>query len=179
MKKIYGLILLAGIISITGCKKFEEKTQFTYSIEEDVTIPSNIGINLPFNIPTTDVETNIDHELEIRNKKKKRIEQIKLTQLELTIKSPSGANFNFLKDISIYLEAEGLPKTLVAEQKNLQNTNATYLSIPTEKDKDLSQYIKKDKVNIHVEVVTDQTIFQDITITVKPTFWVDVKVLGI
>ena len=178
MKKIIGIAVFSLLI-LTGCKKFDEKTQFTYSIEEDVTIPSNVGVNIPFNVPTTDVKTNIDHELEIRNKKKKRIEHIYLTKLELFIKSPSSANFNFLKDVSIQLEAEGLPKTLVAQQKNLQNTNTSYLSIPTIENNDIAEYIKKDKVNIHVDVVTDETIFQNITITVKPTFWVDVKVLGI
>ena len=82
MKKIIGIAVFSLLI-LTGCKKFDEKTQFTYSIEEDVTIPSNVGVNIPFNVPTTDVKTNIDHELEIRNKKKKRIEHIYLTKLEL------------------------------------------------------------------------------------------------
>ncbi len=172
-------VILVTLLLTTGCKKFDEKTQFTYSLEEDIVIPSVIGVNLPFNIPTTDIATNIDHELEIRNRKKKRIEKIYLTRLEMNIKSPAMATFNFLKDVTIYLEADGLPRVEVAAQQNLTNTNARYLIIPTRNTTDLTDYIKKDKINIHVEVVTDETIFQDITVTVKPTFWVDVKVLGI
>ncbi len=178
MKRSFSIILL-GLLLITSCKKLDEKTQFTYSIEQNVEIPSNIGINVPFNLPTPDVSTNIDHELEIRNKKKKRIEHIRVTSLALSIQSPSYANFDFLKDISIYISAEGLPEILIAQEKNLPDIHATTLNIAVFSDKDIEAYIKKDKINIHLNIVTDQTIFQNITVTVKPTFWVDVKVLGI
>ena len=172
-------ILFLFALSISSCKKFDKKTQFDITIENEVEIPSIIGVNLPFNLPTTSINTEINQQLELKNKKKKKIEKIYLTDLELIVLSPSGKNLNFLKGIKVYLSADGLDEILVAEAEDLPNTNSQDLKIPTHSDLDLTNYVKKDTVNLRVEVTTDETIFQKVKLNVKSTFWVDAKVLGI
>lgn len=173
------ILLFSLIILSFSCKKFDKKTQFEFEIEQEVTIPSTVGIQVPFNIPTYDVNTTIDHQLEIHNKRKKKIEHIYLTNLETDILSPSTQTFNFLKDITIQLSASGLPKIKIAEATNLQNQNLKALTIPTIQDLDLADYIKQNKIDITVDVTTDETIFTDVKINVIPRFFVDVKVLGV
>lgn len=173
------ILLFSIILFSQSCKKFDKKTQFEFEIEQEVTIPSTIGIQAPFNIPTYDVNTTIDHQLEIHNKKKKKIEHIYLTNLETDILSPSTQTFNFLKNITIQLSANGLPKVKIAEATNLQNKNLRTLNIPTIQDLDLAEYIKQDQIDITVDVTTDETIFTDVKINVIPRFFVDVKVFGV
>ncbi len=173
------LLLLLFVVGISSCKKFDKKTQFDITIENEIEIPSIVGVNLPFNLPTTSINTEINKQLEIRNKKKKKIEKIYLTDLELIVLSPAGKNLNFLKGVKVYISAEGLDEILVAEAENLPNTNSQHLKIPTHSEIDLTEYVKKDTVNLRVEVTTDETIFQKVKLNVKSTFWIDAKVLGI
>lgn len=177
--KLKHLLLFSLTILTFSCKKFDEKTQFEFEIEQEVTIPSIIGIQAPFNIPTYDVNTTIDHQLEIHDKRKKKIEHIYLTNLASNILSPSSQTFNFLKDITIQISANGLPQITVAEAKNLQNKNLKTLNIPVIQDLDLVDYIKQDQIDITANVTTDETIFTDVKINIIPRFFVDVKVFGI
>ncbi len=174
---IFFLFLFA--LSISSCKKLDKKTQFDITIENEVEISSIVGVNLPFNLPTTSINTEINQQLELKNKKKKKIEKIYLTDLELIVLSPSGKNLNFLKGIKVYLSADGLDEILIAEAEDLANTNSQDLKIPTHNELDLTNYVKKDTVNLRVEVTTDETIFQKVKLNVKNTFWVDAKVLGV
>lgn len=174
------ILVFLLIISIAfGCKKFDEKTQFEFDIVQEVTIPSVIGIQSPFNIPTYDVNTNIDHQLEINDKRKDKIEHIYLTELTSEIISPSSQTFNFLKSITIKISAEGLDQIKIAEATDLKNENLQTLEIPVIENHDIAEYIKKPQIDINADITTDETIFQDVKINIIPHFFVDVKVLGI
>lgn len=173
------LVLLLIISTAFGCKKFDKKTQFEFDIVQEITIPSAIGVQSPFNIPTNDVNTNIDHQLEINDKRKDKIEHIYLTQLTSEIISPSSQTFNFLKSITIKIKAEGLDQIKIAEATNLSNENLQTIEIPVIEDLDLSEYIKKAQIDINADVTTDESIFQDVKINIIPHFFVDVKVFGV
>jgi len=178
--KNYSLILLLPLFFIVNsCKKFDEKTQFDITIDKEVEVPSLVGINLPFNLPTTTINTEVNEQLEIKNKKKKKIEYIELRELQLSILSPANKNFNFLKAVEVYISAENLPEILVAKEANLKNTGLNKINISPIENLDLTNYIKKDVIDLRVAITTDETIFQKVKINVANTFWVDVKVLGI
>ncbi len=173
-------ILFLVILLISGCKKFDKKTQFDLAINESFTIPSTIGISIPFiSIPTPPTQTNIDQELEIQEKKKKKIESIILTDLKLTITNPFYETFSFLNDIEISISADGLPKILVAEKNNIPASTGAELIINPVANVELEQYIKQDFVDIHVQITTDETILQDIDVDLSAVFFVDVKVFGV
>lgn len=167
------------IFTFNSCKKIDKKTQFDIVVEKEVEVPSLVGINLPFNLPTTAIQSDINKQLEIKNKKKKKIEKIYLRELEASILSPSSQDFNFLKSIKLYISAESLDEILVAEALDLTNQNLTQLQITPLENKDLTSYVKKDNINLRVEIVTDETIFQKINLNIKSTFWVDAKIMGI
>lgn len=180
MKKLNILILSSFVLLVmNSCSKIDKKTQFDLSIEEEVEIPSLVGIDLPFNLPTTAIHSTINEQLEIQNKKKEKIEEIYLSELEASILSPSNQDFNFLKSIKIYIYAEELDEILVAEASELTNENLIELKIEPIKNVDLTSYVKKDNINLRLEIVTDETIFQKITVKINSTFWVDAKFMGI
>ena len=173
-------IILIVILHFTSCQKFDKKTQFDLVIEDSFIIPSIIGISIPFiNFLTPPVNTNIDEQLKIEEKKKKKIESIVLEELELSITSPALSTFSFVNDANVYISADGLPEIYIANIHNIPFTVGNRILLTTDNSLELEEYIKKDVIDLRVEITTDETILQDINVAVKATFFVDVKVLGI
>lgn len=177
MKKKY--ILFAVLFtSFISCKQIDKLTQFEIKYSTNFKIPSTIGINLPFNVPTPDIETNISEKLENNQSNKELIEQIYLKQMLLTIESPNNQTFRFLKDIDVFLLAEDLPKIKIAFKHNINNDIGQELDLDVI-EQDLQEYIKKDFYTIDVTTTTDETIFSEVNIKADLKFWVDAKILGI
>jgi hypothetical protein len=160
-----------------SCKKIDKLTQFNIRHSQQVTIPSSTGVNLPFNILTPDITTNSESTFASNNTRKDLVEEIKLTNMTLTINSPQGGNFNFLKSISIYIKAEGLNETKVAWKDSVPNNQSKTLTLDVS-NANLKEYIKKDKYTLRLNTVMDELISSDYTVTVSSTFYVDAKILG-
>jgi hypothetical protein len=175
MKKqiiVFSVILLM----ISGCKDLDKLTQFNMEFNESVVIPSSSGINLPFNILTPDVETNSASTFSTKKTRKDLVDEIKLTKLELTIKSPASEDFSFLKSISVYISAAGLPEVKIAS-KDIVPENATVLSLDVA-GTDLKEYIKADKFSLRLNTVTDELLASDYTINAHSTFFVNAKIFN-
>lgn len=180
MKRIITVVIsIIFLFNLNACKKIDRLTQFNITIEEEIEVPSIIGINLPINIPTFAIHSDVNEQLEINDQKKERIERIFLEELHVSMISPADQDFNFLKAINIYISAENLSEILVAKEEDLKNENAQELLIHPIEDLDLTAYIKKDKIDLRVEIVTDETLFKKLNLSIKSIFWVDAKVLGI
>jgi hypothetical protein len=171
---IFGLII--GIL-FPACKQVDKLTMFDIDFTSSVTIPSSSGINLPLDILTPDIETNSESTFAVNNTQKELIEEITLKTMDLEIQSPGGADFKFLKSIEIYLNATDLPEIRIAWDENVSDGIGPNLELETTA-KDLKEYIKKDKFNLRVYTVTDETINQDHEILVNSVFHVDAKILG-
>jgi hypothetical protein len=104
------------------------------------------------------------------------IESVKLEEMKLTITSPAGKSFSFLKDIQLYLSAPNLPEILVAEKLNVSSTTGELLL--DVKDVELKEYLKKDKLSLRSQVLTDEMLTQSIQIKADSRFFVDAKILG-
>jgi hypothetical protein len=143
-----------------------------------VVIPSSTGINLPINLFTPDIESNAESTFSVNNTRKDLIQEIRLTKLDLKISSPPSASFDFLKSITIFISAEGLPEIEIAAKDNIPDNVGAFLSLDT-KDVDLKEYIKKDQFKLRLNTTTDQVITSDYHIDVQLSFFVDAKILGI
>jgi hypothetical protein len=176
MKKHFALFLLISI-SLFGCKKLDKFTKFNLEYNESVSIPATLGVNLPFNIYTPDVSSNSEASFSANNTRKDLIEEIKLTQLDLTITSPTNGNFNFLKTIEVYISADGLSELKIASKENIPNTMLTNLALDIS-NVDLKEYLKKDKFKLRLYTTKDQAVTNDYQINVHSKFFVDAKILG-
>ncbi len=165
------------LVVVTNCKKVDKFTQFNLDYTETFVIPSSTGTNLPLNFFSPDIETNSTTEFEVNDTRKDLIEEIKLTRLDLTLKNPSSGNFDFLKSAEIYIAADGLSEAKVAYIDNIPNNSAKSISLTTT-NADLQQYIKKDKFELKLKVVTDQILTSDHEIETYSVFYVDAKILG-
>lgn len=170
------ILVLGIILSIFGCKRIDKLTQFDMEFNETVVIPSSTGINLPFNILTPDVETNSESTFEVNDTRKDLIEEIILTSLDLTITSPSNADFSFLKSINVYISAEGLNEVKIAWKDNIpSDVKALNLDVT---GVDLKEYIKADKFSLRLNTETDELLASDHHIDVHSVFFVDAKIFG-
>ncbi|UKN01880.1 hypothetical protein K6119_19335 [Paracrocinitomix mangrovi] len=171
----FTLIILLALMG-TACKKIDQFTQFNMEFDNSATIPSTIGINIPIDIITPTTTTNSESTFEVNDTRKDKIEQIILTDLDLTVTSPSNTDFSFLKSIALFINADGLNETQIASKSNIADTTTVLVMETT--GADLQEYIKKDQFNLRVNAETDELITQDHVINVHQIFWVDALVLG-
>lgn len=172
------IVLIIFLLALSACEKIDNYTQFDLPYNTAVTIPATFGINLPFNIFTPDIETNSESVFEINDTRTDLIEEVKLTQISLNVINPVDGNFSFLKSITVYMSADGLSEIEIASKGSIPD-NIGNLLVLDPIDIDFKEYIKKDKINLRVNTVTDQMLFNDYTIGVDCIFHVDAKILGI
>ena len=162
---------------LTGCKKIDKLTQFEMDYTATIVIPSSTVINLPFNLLTPDIESDSESEFAVNNTHKDKVEEIILKSLNLSISSPSHADFSFLESINIYIVAEGLSEEIISWKTDIPEDIGSMLSLETA-DTDLKEYIKKDEFSLRLNTVTDELITSDYQIKLEAIFFVDAKILG-
>lgn len=162
------------LFNIQSCKKIEELTQFTLTYNQEFTVESNTVVNLPFNIVSPSVETNSESTFESEDTRKDLVEQIKLTSLELFLKSPSDGSFNFLDEVELFINADGLDEKRIAFKFNIPDNIGKNLVMDVSEE-DLQAYVKKEAFKIRLRVETDELISRDHILDCKSTFFVDAK----
>lgn len=178
MMKFLNPILFCALISIgSSCKKVDKLTQFYIQYESEVTIPNTSGVNVAFSLITPDVETNSESEFAVHDTRKDKIQQIKLSSMIITIKSPPGQEFDFLKEAEVFISASGLPETMLASKYNIENTIGAVLTMDVS-GADFKEYIKKESFTLRLRTITDEALFQDVELNLISTFWVDAKLIG-
>jgi len=160
----------------TACKKVDKLTQFEMTFENEAVISNNIGINLPFNLNTADTETNSEATFEVNDTRKDKIEQIILTDLRIQLTTPDGEDFSFLKNINLYLNADGLDEALIAWKDPVPSSDTVLILDVT--GADMQEYIKKDQFSLRINATTDEVLGSDHHLLISSTYFVDAKVLG-
>ena len=174
-KSITIICLFALVIS---CDKLDELTKFDMEYSQRATIPSAAGIDLPFDVFTPEMETNSESTFEVNDTRKDLIEEIKLTELEMVIISPDGADFSFLNSIEVYISADGLEEIKIAYLEEVPEDAGSVITLYTS-DTDLKEYIKSDEFSLRLNTVTDELMSSDHELEVNSTFFVDAKILGL
>ncbi|MFT5243076.1 MAG: hypothetical protein ACJA1H_000150 [Glaciecola sp.] len=177
MKKILlSLFITFGLF--TSCSVIDELTKFDLDYQTNYSVSSTTIINTPFNLDTPDVTTESESSFENNNTHKDLIESIKLKTIKLTIEAPENGDFNFLKEIHIYINTENVEEIEIANSFDLENTDSGVLELDV-LGQELKDYIKEDRFNLRVKTVTDETISETHDIVIDTKFRVDAKILGI
>ena len=171
------LALGAIMLLISGCKDLDKLTQFNMEFNQSIVIPSSTGINLPFNILTPDVATNSASTFSTNKTRKDLVDEIKLTKLELSISSPTNADFSFLKSISVYISAPGVSEVKIAYKDEVPANAGAILTLDVS-GVDLKEYIKADKFSLRLNTVTDELLASDHTLNARSTFFVKAKIFN-
>ena len=174
------ILLLFFSISflINSCQQIDKFTQFDMEYYAEVTVPATVGINLPVDLLTPSITSNAEQQFALNDTRKDLIEEIYLKQLDLNITTPSNADFSFLEEITVYINADGLPETEIAVKLPVPNDTGYSLSLDCSQS-DIQEYIKKDNFSLKLTTVTDELLTQDYQIQVYAVFFVDAKILGL
>jgi len=178
MKKIV-LTLLSVSLLLASCKKIDKFTQFNKEYNSEITISSLVGTNLPFNLPTPAINTNLEKDMEVNDSKKELIEEALLKILTVSIKSPANQNFDFVNDIDIYINSDNFPKKKIAYLHSIPENNAKKLTFTIIEGMDIQEYIKEDSFKLELKIKTDKTIFQDVVLDIYTKIYIDAKILGL
>ena len=177
MKKSLLLLFIAFTL-LSSCSVIDELTKFDLDYQTNYSVASTTIINTPINLTTPDVTTQSESTFENNNTHKDLIESIKLKNIKLTIDTPEDGNFNFLKELHVYINAEGVEELEIANIYDLENTNSAILELDI-LGEELKEFIKKDRFNLRIKTVTDETISESHDIIIDTKFSVDAKILGV
>lgn len=161
---IYRITLFSALIlCIVSCAKLDEILTFRITNRSAFTIPPQTGINLPLVFNTPDVRTSSEQAFRNNNTRADLVKDVILESLSLEIIRPQNQTFQVLREIEIFISADGLPTVLVAFNRNIPQDVGNTLSLETTGAK-LDEYIKKDRYSIRTEVVTRQFFSQEVEI---------------
>ena len=177
MKKNITLLFILGLL-LPNCSAIDELTKFDIDYDIEYTIPPVSIINFPISLNTPDIETENETTFENNNTNKNLIESIRLKSLTLNITNPENANFDFLKEIRIYIKTENVEETELANLIDIENSNSRVLELET-LNKELEDYVKEDRFTLRVMAIADETTSEQISLSIKNVFAVDAKILGI
>jgi len=172
------LVLCFAFALLFSCNVVDDLTKFDLDYQTNYSIPPSTLINSPFNLFTPDVTTESESSFENNDTRKDLIESIKLKTIKLTIDSPESGNFNFLKEVHVYIDADDIEEVEIANIYDLENTNSNTLNLEVN-DQELKEYIKKDRFNLRIQTITDETISETYDIIIDTKFRVDAEILGV
>lgn len=178
MRNICLIVLILS--SLLACKKFQEikesVTTFNVPYSFDFKIPGTLPVAGPLPEITLPVPTNSSAVFSSNNTKPEYIEDVRLKSLNLQIKNPPSANFNFLDSIEVFITMDSLGSgERLAYLYNVP-ANVSQVELQTTENK-LDEYLKKEKFFIRVKARTKEIISQDIDVTANMIFSVRAKVL--
>ena len=102
------------------------------------------------------------------NTKASLVKNVSLTKLSLTIIDPQAQNFNFLKDIKIYIGTDESDKVLLASLDNIPMDVATIELVPS--NSKLDTYIKAESYTLYTEVSLRSGVADELTVRADSKF---------
>jgi len=179
MKKLLiSMVLVILFVSFPACKALDKLTQFHITYDSQITIPKTLGVDLPVDVMTPDINTDSNAEFESNNTHKDLIDVIYPTQISLSITSPESSTFNFLKNIEIDISADGLAEKKIAWLNDIPKTGLKTITLQVSSD-NLKAYIMKSSFQLHTKTTTRELISHDTDIKIHTVFYVNAKILGI
>ena len=179
MKKIILSFAMAVLfIGINSCtkKQIDQLTEFDIAYSNNIIVPATtlnntVSATAPIDIKTPDIPTNSSSNFSSNKTTSDLISEIKMKSLSISV--PSG-NLDFLKSVSIYINATGLSEALVAT-KSVIPSGQTSVAMDMG-DVNIKDYIKKDNISFRVSGTVQtgtgqlaQTIKLDEVVHVKAT----------
>ena len=101
--------------------KLDELTKFEMDYQATYSIPPVPIVNVPVSLSSSEIDTNSETTFSNNKTDKNSIESIKLKRITINITSPDDANFNFLKDIHIYIKSDNVEEVEIAKLSDIEN----------------------------------------------------------
>lgn len=155
-KNVAFFVGLTGLIFAIGCTKLKNLT----TISVDVPYSNNIQIpkiydtsnhivfpagGVSYALPTISIQPNSQQFIAQNNTTVNDITSVSLKSATLQMTAPSGANFDYLDSINVYLSAKSLPTILFASKTSIAKGQNT-LNLDVTADSSLKAYFLSDSL---------------------------------
>ena len=170
-RSLVGILLVAFTLFLVSCGDDNDPTTIEFDLDytSSITVPASSGLNLPFDLFSPEVTTNAESTFGSNNTNKNLVSEITLSSLTATITSPNDQRFDFVDDITLYINADGLSEIEVASVTDVPENVGTTLDF-TITGNNLKDYLVKDKFTIRAEVTTDKNITEQVNIELDSKF---------
>ncbi len=177
MKLLKNTLMLLVIVAVFGgCKKDPGEVTFNVKSQENFVVQGSGSILSLLEVVTPGVTTNWEGDFANNNSRKDQLRDMRLRELVMKITAPAGETFDFLENIRIFIQAEGLQKTEIAYKDNIPTTIGQRLELET-KDVDISPYARKDVFKLIVQAKQRKVNPDDVHMRADMTFKVTANVL--
>lgn len=173
MRKLLLMLLLVPFVFVTnGCKKNGKKL---------ITIPVDMSFNTPYPTPeimdidtllsfeTYRFPTGIDAYLVPKNSSKELLQDVFLDKMDMQIVLNDSTTFDVLKQIDVYLSADGMTETLGAYLHEVPQTGLLSISL-TPTGNNMKNYLKKDEFFLVIKMVLRKPLPKNTYMTIKTIF---------
>lgn len=160
-----------ALLLMLSCEEVDKILTFRINDQTSIRLAQNTSpISLPLEIPTPEVTSNSEQQYENNKTHASLVKDVKLEELKLTITNPSAKTFSFLNTIRIFISSSETDEIELAFAENISSHSNT-LELTTTNEK-LDAYIKASSYNLRTEVITDETLTEDVDIRVDLKFLV-------
>jgi len=167
-KSAFQGFLLSLIIFFCACHQVDALITFSISDETTFTIESTALLDLPIDIPTPDVTTNSNRKFENNNTSASLVKDIRLEAMHLTITSPAGETFDFLKSIHLDISTNSSNEVELAFLDNVP-VGVSAIDLQTT-DARLDTYVKSSSYRLRTAVVADEALSADVDVKANIQF---------
>lgn len=174
----YIIFTCLTLILLSSCKLIDGWTHFEIDYSSFVTLPQDLDVNESENVFPDQIAAELENEVEGEGYNPDKIESVELTDLYLTINSPSGVDFSFLSSAELFMSAGDIEEKRVAWIDEVPPGVGNSLKMETTSS-DLTKYLKQEVVNLRLNIIINTGIASDYYIDIDTTFLVDIKILGI
>ncbi|AII52196.1 hypothetical protein [Hymenobacter sp. APR13] len=175
MKKILLLLPLAALLLTLGCKKILDLLEFTVEDSQTITVPATVPLGQFFPLSPVAVSSTSRATYANNNTSADYVQDVTLERLALTITSPTGQNFDFLRRIEVYIStsANSSDQVLLASL-NPVPTGATSIEL-TPANQKLDVFLRGDSYMLTTKVDVVKPLGQNVTLRADSRFKVKAR----
>jgi hypothetical protein len=166
--KITKPIIACLAVLAFACDEVDKLLTFTISHDTIFRVENTFPLNVPLEIATPNITTNSEDSFENNDTRADLVKDIKLDRIDLTAVSPAGRDFNFLKSVKVFISTTASNEIALASIDNVPMDVTTVELTPT--NAKLDEYVKASSYKLRTEIVTRETLTQDVDVKVSMDF---------
>lgn len=170
MNRVSLLLFSFIVLCLASCREIDKLLTFRINQSQTVTLPARSILPgaIIGSLPIT-TQTNSEESFKNNNTQANLVKDVVLEKLVLTIADPADEDFSFLRDMTIYIDADDAPEVKLAYANDIPNNVGKTLELTSTNAK-LDAYIKAKSFTVRTQATTDETVSRDITIKLDMTF---------
>lgn len=167
--------VLAVVLLLSSCEKILDLLQFSVEDSQTITVPKTIPFGQFFPLSPVAVPSSSKSTYAKEGTSADYVQDVTLEKFDLTITSPQGQNFDFLKRIEVYISTnqQGTDKVLLASL-NPVPTGATTIRL-TPANQKLDLFLRADSYTLITNVEVVKPLGQDVTMRADTRFHVKAR----